>query len=179
VSRAGQFYFSDPRDVSALMAAQDAAGFGFRNVLYRGALAGEYRLTELLPHSRIPLKLLRPGNPPTVVVVGDDAGLSAGPHDFPQARRLLAWAQRCMIHATGGEEQHYRLVADAARGARRVLLVETFTAAEPAWLALVEDEQARRLKAGLPLLPTLLVQAPAHMPPHPTVPHPFTPRDAR
>jgi hypothetical protein len=170
MSRPGILSMSEPADVSALMAAQDAAGFGFRNALYRGALAGDYRIAELLPRGRIPAPFLWRDAPSIVVVISDDGGLSDGPQDFPQARRLLAWADRLMVHATGGEEAHYSLLAAAARKFPRVLLVETHTAAEAAWMDLVVAEQGRRHEAGIPLLQTLLIQVAPGKPAHPVAP---------
>lgn len=157
----------DPKALSALMAVQAAHGFGYRNALYRGALAGDFRVVELLPRARVPQHLLRDRCPNTVIVVGDDAGISSGPADFPQAIQLLRWAQRVMVHAAGGAEQHYALAAAAARQCRRVLVIETRTKAEPAWMALAEAEHDRRVAAGLPLLRVLLIQVPGDQPAHP------------
>jgi hypothetical protein len=166
------FFVSDqPAVVSGLMTAQAAAGFGFRNPAYRGALAGDYRLIELQPGTRTPAPWLWRDAPNTLVIVGDDGGRSCGPQDFPQARRLMALAERIMLHAAGGEEAHYRLLAEAARLNHRVLLIETNTLAEAAWTALLQDEIARRVRGGLPQLAVLAITVPPNMPPHPTAPY--------
>jgi hypothetical protein len=73
-----------PAAISAIMQAQSAAGFAFRNENYRGALAGEYRLVELLPGARVPAKMLAPAAPLTLIIVGDDGGLSHGRPTSPR-----------------------------------------------------------------------------------------------
>lgn len=160
----------DAASLSEVMRKQAAAGFGFRNEVYRGALAGEYKLVELLPRGRVPAPMLWPDAPHTVVVIGDDGGISSGPADFPQSRRLIAWADRVMLHAAGGQAAHYALVAAAARVHRRVLLIETNTSAEAAWSDQLRGEIDRRAAAGLPQLAVLVVQVPAGEPPHPSKP---------
>ena len=106
---------NNPRAISELMAAQAMAGCGFRNPIYRALLAGEVAtLVELMPGARIPREVLW-RDAPTIIVAGDDAGRSHGPGDFPDADRLVKWARRVMIHAMGGEADHYQLAADAAR----------------------------------------------------------------
>ena len=54
--------------------------------------------------------------------------------------------------ATGGEEWHYARAVELARTARRVLLIETATAAEEQWVELLEAEMRRRGRAGQPRL---------------------------
>ncbi|MBP0466212.1 hypothetical protein J5Y09_19960 [Roseomonas sp. PWR1] len=160
---------SDRARISAVIGWQEAAGYGFRNALYRAVLAGDLALVELLPRSRLPREALW-SKAPTVIVVGDDAGISSGPADFPDAGRLFPWAPRVMIHAAGGELRHYEWVVAAAQIFRRVLLIETTTAAEPAWMDLAERERDRRASEGLPPLGVLLIQVPEDLPPHPVPP---------
>lgn len=162
----------DPAQLSAIMQMQAASGFAFRNEVYRGALAGEYRIAEVMPGGRVPAPMLWPGAPPLVVIIGDDGGRSDGPGCFPQARRLIAWADRAMLHATGGTADHYALVAAAARAHPRVLLIETNTQAEAAWRALLEEEIARRDGVGRSQLAVLIIQVPPGRPAHPTINEP-------
>jgi hypothetical protein len=151
---------TEPAAISALMRRQEAAGFGFRNPLYRGALAGEYCIAEMLPGGRLAAPLLWRDAPPTVIVVGDDnAGRSRGPEDFPQAGRVLAWAARLVLYAAGGKVEHYRATAEAARACGRVALVETSTTNEPAWMAAIGAEQGRRAGAALAPLNVLHITA--------------------
>jgi hypothetical protein len=160
---------NNPRAISGLMAAQAMAGYGFRNPIYRAALAGDAALVELMPGTRIPREVLW-RDAPTIVVANDDAGRSNGVGDFPDADRLMKWARRVMIHAMGGEAGHYQLAADAARNHGRVLLVETRTAHEVAWEEMARQEIARREKQGAQPLRVLILRVPDNLPAHPTIP---------
>ncbi len=158
----------DPAEISRFMACQRACGFDFRNEVYRPALAGEYRLLEILPGVRVPARYLDHAAPPTLAICGDDAGISEGPRDFPQARRLAAWARYAMLHAAGGDAFEYSLVAKATRRHRRALLIETTTAAQAAWEEVLRAEIARRERASLPPLIVTSVAVPHNMAPHPS-----------
>jgi hypothetical protein len=160
---------NNPRAISEIMAAQAMAGYGFRNPIYRAALAGDAVLVELMPGARIPREVLW-RDAPTIIVANDDAGRSNGAGDFPDAERLMKWAQRVMIHAMGGEAAHYQLAADAARNHGRVLLIETRTAHEVAWEEMARQEIVRRAKQGAQPLPVLILRVPDHLPAHPTIP---------
>jgi len=161
--------FRTPATLNWAIRTQEAHGFGFRNPLYRAALAGDLAgIIEVPPRGRLPRNVFWT-EATTVAVIGDDAGLSSGPADFPDAARLFAWARRVMIHAAGGEAVHYEWLVQAARIHRRVLLVETTTAAEPAWMAFAECERDRREAEGREPFALLLIQVPANLPPHPVV----------
>lgn len=160
---------NNPRAISGLMAAQAMAGYGFRNPIYRAALAGDAALVELMPGTRIPREVLW-RDAPTIIVANDDAGRSNGAGDFPDADRLMKWARRVMIHAMGGEAAHYQLAADAARNHGRVLLVETRTAHEVAWEEMARQEIERREKQGAQPLRVLILRVHDHLPAHPTIP---------
>lgn len=166
-----QVSHADTATVSAMIRAQDACGFGFRNPLYRAALAGDCRVMEVMPGATA--RMLKPFlalTGATVAVIGDDGGISSGPQDFPQARRLFGWASKVLVHACGGEPHHYEWVVAAARPGRRVLLVETTTFAQPAWMQVAEDERDRRARKRLPPIDMLLIEVPPHLPAHPLVP---------
>ena len=160
---------NNPRAISGLMAAQAMAGYGFRNPIYRAALAGDAALVELMPGTRIPREVLW-RDAPTIIVANDDAGRSNGAGDFPDADRLMKWARRVMIHAMGGEAAHYQLAVDAARNHGRVLLIETRTAHEVAWEEMARREIVRREKQGAQPLRVLILRVPDHLPAHPTIP---------
>lgn len=160
----------DHATMNAIIQAQEAGGFAVRNELYRAALAGDLAaVLEVAPRGRVSRDMLWT-NAPTVAVINDDGGLSCGPQDFPDAARLFAWARRVMIHAAGGEAVHYAWTVEAARIFRRVVMVETTTLAEPAWMALAERERDRREAEGIEPFGLLLIQVPADKPPHPVVP---------
>jgi hypothetical protein len=160
---------NNPRAISGLMAAQAMAGYGFRNPIYRAALAGDAALVELMPGTRIPREVLW-RDAPTIIVANDDAGRSNGAGDFPDADRLMKWARRVMIHAMGGEAAHYQLAVDAARNHGRVLLIETRTAHEVAWEEMARQEIERREKQGAQPLRVLILRVHDHLPAHPTIP---------
>jgi hypothetical protein len=165
-----QVFHADTATLSAMIQAQDARGFGFRNALYRRALSGDVRVMEVLPGvtGRL-LKpyLRRPGG--AVAVIGDDGGISAGPVSFSQARRLFGWASHVMLHAAGGELEHYQIVADTAAAGAHVLLIETCTSHEAAWVHEAGEERERRARKGMRPFAMLLIQVPANAPPHPAV----------
>ena len=160
---------NNPRAISEIMAAQAMAGYGFRNPIYRAALAGDAALVELMPGARIPREVLW-RNAPTIIVANDDGGRSNGAGDFPDADKLMKWARRVIIHAAGGEAAHYQLAVDALREHGRVLFVETRTAHEVAWEEMAMQELERRDKQGAAPLAVLLVRVPDHLPAHPTIP---------
>lgn len=115
----------------------EQAGAGWHVPLLRAVLGGTIRAVFVAPGSRVPRSLLDMSRHPRplVVVLAGDGGGPAEPDAFPQARRLLRWARFIILHGTGGEASHYALAAEAAIQARRVLLVETTSAALPAWFA--------------------------------------------
>jgi hypothetical protein len=166
-----QVFHANTATVSAMIRAQDARGFGFRNALYRRALAGDVRVMEILPGAtaRILKPFLRLSGG-TVAVIGDDGGISQGPESFSQARRLFGWASHVMVHAAGGEAVHYQLVADTAAAGAHVLLVETTTCAEAAWMHMAAEERDRRAAKRRRPFALLLVQVPPGMPAHPLEP---------
>lgn len=106
--------------------------------LLRAAMAGDLRVCFVAAGQRMPLRLLDMvrDRRPLVVVLADDGLHPAGPAGYPQARRLMGWAASIVIHAAAGEAWHYAAVAEATRLCGRVLLVETCTAHQGAWVAL-------------------------------------------
>ena len=157
-----------PAEITNLIAAQSRAGFDFRNPIYRALLAGEIgAVSEIAPRKRIPRDAFWHPRP-AIIILGDDAGVSNGPHDFPDAARAFAWAASAMIHAAAGQAHHYEAAAIAARLTRRVLLIETRTANEIGWDELAMIENAKREKLGARPLAVLLIRVPAHMPAHPS-----------
>lgn len=166
-----QAFHPDPVTVSLMIEAQAALGDGFRNCIYRRALAGDIRLIEVQPG--ITAKVLKPylalgGG--IVAIIGNDAGVTSGPDSFGQARRLLGWASHAMVNAAGGQDIHYQAAADTAAAGASVLLIETHTLAEAAWMELAAEERDRRAKRRQRPLSLLLVRVP---------PHPASSRDGR
>ncbi|MFT8247252.1 hypothetical protein [Roseomonas sp. BN140053] len=152
---------NQPAQLSAVIEKMRGGPIAFAVPLIAAALAGDLRVLVLSPGGRAPVRLLDHACPPTVVVLGGDPGprvLTPGPEAFPQARRLLAWSAYTMLHASGGQEEHYSAVVEAARLVRRVLLVETATDQEDAWRELLQAETDRRGGAGRHL-PSLIISA--------------------
>ncbi|WP_426958334.1 hypothetical protein [Muricoccus radiodurans] len=152
---------TSPRVISEVIARLRGGPGAFAVPLYAAALAGEIRLLIVMPGGRVPMRFLDHAQPPTVVALGGDPGAqeaASPPTDFPQVPRLIRWAASTLVHATGGQAAHYRMVVDTARLMRRVLLVETATAQEDAWTKLVRDEMRRREETGR-RMPSLVISA--------------------
>jgi hypothetical protein len=139
----------------------EQAGQGFRVPILRAVFERRMGFVESARGGQIPAKVLRDPRP-HLILLGDDDLCSSGPAGWPQGRRLLRWCRRVMIHATGGEPQHYALAVEATESAGRVLLIETDMVHMPAWLALVQERQ--------PPVPTLVLRPHPGEPAHPTCP---------
>jgi len=91
------------------------------------------------------------GNRPTVLLIGDDDGLNAGPAGFPGAAKAFAWGHWFLIHAAGADPKHYLGAIAAAQVYRRVVVVECSSVTLPAWQALTVAAPNRM--GGMVLLP--------------------------
>lgn len=100
----------------------------------------------------VPMRRLKAAARPVLVLVGDDDATPSGPADWPQAERLLRWCRFGVVHSAGAERGHYAAAVSGALVHRRALLIETTTACEPAWLALIQRVR--------PCLPGLIVRVP-------------------
>ncbi len=159
-----------PRAISELILAQEQGGAGFRNPLYRALLAGEIgAVWDIMPRARIPREAFWQSCP-SIMALADDAGVSQGAGDFPDATRAFRWAATAMIHAIGGEAFHYRAAVIAAKTTRRTLLIETRTAHEVEWEEIARREIERRNAVGAEPLAVLILRVPDHLPAHPTIP---------
>ncbi|WP_424135145.1 hypothetical protein [Roseomonas chloroacetimidivorans] len=119
--------------------------------LFRAALAGDFRVSCAMPGGRLPAKVVAPHRPPSLIILSGDPDLGTPtppPEAFAHVTRYLRWAASIVIHATGGTRAHYAAVAAATTIMRRVLLIETATSQEDAWMALVQAEGERRGKSG-------------------------------
>ena len=128
--------------------------------LIRATMDRALRFVIVAPGKRVPLRMLqdKPGRPLAVILSGDGKA-AVGPDAFPQARRLLRWTRGIMVHATGGKLEHYAEAARATVLTRRLVVVETDTAHEAAWLALAASTA--------PGTPMLRITAPPGAAPHP------------
>jgi hypothetical protein len=107
----------------------------------------------------VSMRRIKTVNLPALVLLGDDDDTPSGPAGWPQAERLLRWCRFCVLHATGADPVHYARAAEAALLHDRALLIETTTAMEPAWVALIQ-----RVRPGLP---GLIFRVPRGQAPHP------------
>lgn len=150
-----------PAQFAEIIARLTQAGEAHHLPLYRAAMRDELRFAFVQPRGqRLPLRLLdmTRDRRPFVVILADDGMNPAGPDGYPQARRLLQWAAYIVVHACGGEAWQYQAIAEAARACGRVVVVETDTAHQAAWLALKERMAPRTGGMALVVRPG----APAH-----------------
>ena len=136
-----------PAAVSEAVRRMEGTRGDFAVPLWRGSLSGEYRIAGALAGGLLPAKVLDPARPPTVIILSGDPDFptpAPPPEAFRNVRRYLAWAASIVVHATGGRREHYAAVAAAVPVMRRVLLIETSTTQEDAWMALVQAEADRR-----------------------------------
>ncbi|WP_376092799.1 hypothetical protein ACE7GA_24330 [Roseomonas sp. CCTCC AB2023176] len=150
----------NPRSISAMIACLTGGPGDHLVPVFQAALANECRVVLVAAGARVPSRILEPAGPPTVVIIGADPGHDAppGPLDFPQLARMLRWSAAVMVHAAGGMRAHYASAVDAVRCRRRVLVIETCSAREEDWIALVRAEAERR-GGTMAALPTLLISA--------------------
>ena len=156
------FPFKTREQMADLAVRLTQAGAHHQVPLIRAAMAGKLRFAFILPGTRLPLRLLDAATDPRpfAVILAGDGPNSAGPQDFPQARRLLRWAGGIILHATGGLPEHYALAAGATMVLRRLVLVETCTARESEWCDLAVSLAA--------YTPTLRITVRPSAPPHPS-----------
>ena len=88
---------------------------------------------------------------PAVVLIGDDDGLDRGPFGWAVSRRAIKWAASILLHAAGGEREHYQGAIDTAQVVHRVLIVEASRATVGAWTDMIQSASHR--PAVLTILP--------------------------
>jgi hypothetical protein len=151
-----------PRDkLPELILRLEQAGQGFRIPILRAVFERRVSFVESARGGRIPAKVLQDQRP-HLILLGDDDGCSSGPAGWPQARKLLRWSRRVMLHAAGGEAEHYEVAVTATEQTGRLLLIETSMERMPDWLALVQEQR--------PPVPTLVLRPRPGEPTHPTCP---------
>lgn len=108
-------------------------GADFRIPLLRALAQKQIALCEVPRGEPFPAELAKFNKLPVITIFCDDDHWSSGPGGFPCAKRFSYWARRIMVHAAGGEPQHYELAIEAARLCRHILIVETDSAHEEEW----------------------------------------------
>ena len=115
------------------------AGDDHHGPLFQAAMRGELRFAIILPDGRFPKHLLGGDRLPCALLLSDDADVSFGPARFPQARKLFRWARRIILHAAGGEPEHYAIAVEATVACGRLVLVECASGErEAGWLGLIK-----------------------------------------
>lgn len=127
------------------------AGEGYRIPLMRAAAEGYLSIVAARAGTLIPARELKRPRP-TVVLLTDDTPDATGPGRWPQAQRLIRWSNAIILHATGGNAEHYAMIAASTVLLRRVLVVEMQHRHHAAWRRLVE--------ARTPQVPVLSIVPP-------------------
>lgn len=149
---------TDAELAQTIVAAEQAGAAHIVPVL-RMVRTGGLHFILPLRGATVPMRRLKTLDRPALVQIGDDDDTPTGPSGWPQAERLLRWCRFCVLHAAGAEPVHYAAAAMAALVHRRVLLIETTTAHERAWAALI-----RRVRPGQR---GFIVRVPRGQPAHP------------
>jgi hypothetical protein len=88
-----------------------------------------------IPAAPFPKHLKRSAKP-TVALIGDDPGAPegmGGPNAWLCAHWLSKWARAVIVHASGGEPEHYAAACQAALRVGRVAMIETTSMHAKAW----------------------------------------------
>lgn len=101
--------------------------------LYRAVCDGLIALVEPQRDAPVPSRVLVATGRPTILLIGDDDETPSGPDGWHCARRARKWGRRALIHAAGGDADHYRAAAIAVGVVGRLVLVETNSAHCDAW----------------------------------------------
>ena len=156
-----------PQQMAEAVVYLSRSGFGHHVPLLRAAMAGTHRICFVPPGFTMPLNLLdmTQDRRPLIVVLQDDGPNPTGPSGFAQARRLLKWAASVLVHACGAEPYHYTGAVVMAGVKERLVLVETCTAQQAAWLALKDAVAPRTPGVVLAVRPGDLAHPVGHVPP--------------
>ncbi|HYE70098.1 MAG TPA: hypothetical protein VD932_01070 [Aquabacterium sp.] len=155
---------STSADLAAAIVHAQQIGASHLVPLLRMVRTGAVNVAFVTRGTPAPMGRLKRSNRPAIALLGDDDAAPTGPAGWPQAERLVKWCGAAVVHSTGAKAEHYAAATALALAHRRLLLVETNTAMEPAWLALIQ-----RLRPGLPgLIVRVRPGEPAH--PMPSAP---------
>lgn len=148
-------------DIARVIGQAELAGAGFYTPLLRRVMQGGLNACWPMRDTAMPpLYRLSKSGRPLVVIVGDDDYQTTGPDGWACAAKLRTWAAFAVVHGTGGKSEHYEMAADMAVQTRRLLLVETTSAAAQDWAAFLHERS--------PKLPFLGILPPDGA--HPVVP---------
>ncbi|MFT8245223.1 hypothetical protein [Roseomonas sp. BN140053] len=120
-----------------LIAKLQAAGETYRIPLFQAARQKIVSLVAATDGEPMLMRYLKDTRRPVVALLAGDTPTDRGPDGWPQARKLIRWAEHVFIHATGGQPFHYEMMVMAAQMKSRVLVIECEYRHHAAWLALV------------------------------------------
>jgi hypothetical protein len=119
-------------DVYARVIALMARVAPWRLPLYGAAMEGRVRLVEMMPDNPLPKGLDNAGKP-VIILIGDDTEAPLGPAGWRCVRRLRRVARGALVHATGGQREHYETALAGAAATRFLVMIETNSENADAW----------------------------------------------
>ena len=121
-------------EIARMIAQAETAGAGHLAGLLRPVMAGVLNvIVPMRDTVQPPFFRMSKGGRPVLVLVSDDDYRPAGPGTWACAAKLRAWAAFAIVHGTGAQGWHYAMAATAAQDVRRLLLIETTSAAAQCW----------------------------------------------
>jgi hypothetical protein len=133
--------FSDAQ-IAELILRLEQAGEGYRVPLIGTAMTGQIALTAASNGEPVQAPFLKQAHP-TAILLLDDHPDATGPKRWKQIRRLLRWSNSVMLHATGGQRQHYAMAVGFTILTKRLLLVEMRHEHHAEWHALAMEYAPR------------------------------------
>lgn len=127
-------------EIARMIGQAETAGVGHLSGLLLPVMRSE--LNVVVPSRDMvapPLYRMGKKGRPVVALLGDDDYRPAGPGAWACAARLRSWAAFAIVHGTGAQRQHYDMAADKAKQVRRLLLIETTSAAAQDWAAFLSE----------------------------------------
>ena len=127
-------------EIARVIGQAELSGAGFYVPLLRRVMQGEVNACWPMRDTLMPpLYRLGKSGRPLIVVVGDDDYRPAGPDTWACASKLRAWAAFAIVHGTGGKPEHYALAVEMAVQVRRLVLIETTSAAAQDWAGFLRE----------------------------------------
>jgi hypothetical protein len=133
--------YSEAQIAEAMLRLEQTGG-GFRIPLIGTAMTGQIALTAAANGDPVQAPFLKQVRP-TAILLLDDHPQSTGPKRWKQIRRLLRWSNSVMLHATGGQRQHYEMAVGFTILTKRLLLVEMRHEHHAEWHALAMEYAPR------------------------------------
>ncbi|WP_159993739.1 hypothetical protein [Roseomonas sp. 18066] len=136
--------FVTDTEAAEMIVRSQQLGEASRMPAFRAAREGAICLAIAAYGARVPARVLS-AERPTTILLTDDHPDAVGRKGWPQVRRLLRWARLVVLHATGGQPEHYSFIVEATLATKRVLVIEMEYRHHAEWLALA-DQYASHLR---------------------------------